>query len=194
MTVPDSCRIAFSLTALCLTGCTIAFASIRKHGRASRVGHGIVTLITAGFAAISICHLQFHGPFIDRATVILLCAAIGASPFVKVPPRSLLHDTSAEFAQFETLKEALGPSGVLQPYLSICTKFARTLIALKSVVVVMLMTDNNIQTFTSILFLSVALEYGLLGVITFYLQKLAVQQNEFAFKRVAQQLLSWSGL
>ncbi|KAH7033916.1 hypothetical protein B0J12DRAFT_277996 [Macrophomina phaseolina] len=56
----------------------------------------------------------------------------------------------------------------------------------------MLITDNNIQTFTSILFLSVALEYGLLGVITFYLQKLAVQQSDSAFKRAAQQLYSWS--
>ncbi|EKG12737.1 hypothetical protein MPH_10150 [Macrophomina phaseolina MS6] len=175
MTVPDSFRIAFSFTALSLTGCTTALAVIRKHGRASRVGHGIVTLITAALAAVSIYSAQSHEP-IDGFINSFLCAAIGASPFIK----------------FKTLNEALEPSGVLQPYLSICINFALVLIGLKFVVVVMLMTDSYTQTFTSILFLSVALEYIILGAITFYLQRLAVQQSGSAFKRAAQQMYFWS--
>lgn len=139
MPVPNSSRIAFSFTALLFTGCTVAYAVIRKQGRASRAGHAIITLITADLAAVSISSVQSHELVFDRATNSLLCAAITASPLIQVTPCFLLYRMFADSSEFETLNEALGPLGLLPAYVWRCIIFARALASFKFGVIITLL-------------------------------------------------------
>lgn len=145
MTVPTSCRIVFSFTALSFTGCTVAHAVIREHGSVFRAGHGTIALITVVIAAVSIHNIQPYDPALDRATESLLCAAIDACPLVK----------------FETLSAALRPPAILLPYASRCIIITWALIFLEIMTLAVPMKGYKARMFSSVLLFSVALEVTL---------------------------------
>lgn len=206
MTVPTGCRIAFSFTASFLAGCTIICA-IRKLPRVTYVGHVIVALLTTGLAGVSTYSAVSHS-HVDRATISMLCAAIGTSTLFKVSSSPPPYHNRTNSIQFETFNK----SGLLCmlplcvfPYTSKCIfvrmlaclkiemvviTFVRMLACLQIGMVVMLSKGYRAQIGSSILLLSVALEYALLGAIVLFLHSCAVERDRSSLRNVVRQLCS----